>query len=140
MQYNTIQYNTIQCNAIQYNTIQYNTIQYNTIQYNTIQYNTIQYNTTQYNTIQYNTIQHPGVIRAIFQFWEILSVPIRFELQNLYPRGEIFECDNKYIIKCLPLKYRLIFLLIFLYSTCPKAHTILSRLVKISACISTEGT
>ena len=34
----------------------------------------------------------------IFTFWEILIFPIRFELQNFYPWGEIFEFDNKYII------------------------------------------
>ena len=35
--------------------------------------------------------------------------PVRFELQNFYPRGKIFKFDNKYIIRCLLLKYRLIF-------------------------------
>ena len=35
--------------------------------------------------------------------------PVRFELQNFYPRGNFFEFDNKYIIRCLLLKYRLIF-------------------------------
>ena len=66
--------------------------------------------------------------------------PVGFELQNFYPRGKIFEFDNKYIIRCLLLKYRLIFLLVFLYLTRLKARQILSRLVKISACISKEGT
>ena len=27
--------------------------------------------------------------------------PIGFEFENFYPTGEIFEFDNKYIIKCL---------------------------------------
>ena len=35
--------------------------------------------------------------------------PVRFELQNFYPRVKFFEFDNKYIIRCLLLKYRLIF-------------------------------
>ena len=48
-------------------------------------------------------------IHANFTFWEILIFPIRFELQNFYPRGEIMEFDNKYIIQCLLLKYPLIF-------------------------------
>ena len=56
--------------------------------------------------------------------------PVRFELQNFYPRGKIFEFDNKYIIRCLLLKYWLIFLLVFLYLTRLKARQILSRLVK----------
>ena len=56
--------------------------------------------------------------------------PVRFELQNFYPRGKIFKFDNKYIIRCLLLKYRLIFLLVFLYLTSLKARQILSRLVK----------
>ena len=56
--------------------------------------------------------------------------PVRSELQNFYPRSKIFEFDNKYIIRCLLLKYRLIFLLVFLYLTRLKARQILSRLVK----------
>ena len=35
--------------------------------------------------------------------------PVRFELQNFYPRGKFLEFDNKYIIRCLLLKYRLIY-------------------------------
>ena len=66
--------------------------------------------------------------------------PVRFELQNFYPRGKFLEFDNKYIIRCLLLKYRLIFLLVFLNLTRLEARQILSRLVKISACISKEGT
>ena len=46
------------------------------------------------------------------------------------PGVKFFEFDNKYIIRCLLLKYRLIFLLVFLYLTRLKAHQILSRLVK----------
>ena len=66
--------------------------------------------------------------------------PVRFELQNFYARGKIFKFDNKYIIRCLLLKYRLLFLLLFMYLTRLKARQILSRLIKISACISKEGT
>ena len=46
------------------------------------------------------------------------------------PGVKFFEFDNKYIIRCLLLKYRLIFLLVFLYLTRLKARQILSRLVK----------
>ena len=46
------------------------------------------------------------------------------------PGVKFFEFDNKYIIRCLLLKYRLIFLLVFLYFTRLKARQILSRLVK----------
>ena len=56
--------------------------------------------------------------------------PIKFELQNFYPMGEIFALD-KYIIRCLLLKYWLTFFFIFLYLARLKAHQILSRLVKI---------
>ena len=56
--------------------------------------------------------------------------PVRFELQNFYPRVNFFEFDNKYIIRCFLLKYRLIFLLVFLYLTHLKARQILSRPVK----------
>ena len=69
-------------------------------------------------------------IRVNFTFCKILMSPVRFELQNFYPRSKIFELDNKYIIKCLLLKYWLIFLLVFLYLTRLKARQILSRLVK----------
>ena len=65
-----------------------------------------------------------------FYFLQILMSPVRFKLQNFYPRGKIFEFDNKYIIRCLLLKYWLIFLLVFLYLTRLKACQILSRLVK----------
>ena len=46
------------------------------------------------------------------------------------PGVKFFEFDNKYIIRCLLLKYRLIFLLVFLYLTRLKARQILSRLIK----------
>ena len=46
------------------------------------------------------------------------------------PGVKFFEFDNKYIIRCLLLKYWLIFLLVFLYLTRLKARQILSRLVK----------
>ena len=48
----------------------------------------------------------------MFTLWEILTFSTSFELQNFYPWGEIFEFDNKYIIRCFVLKYRLIFLLV----------------------------
>ena len=56
--------------------------------------------------------------------------PVRFELKIFTPEVKFFEFDNKYIIRCLLLKYRLIFLLVFLYLTLLKARQILSRLVK----------
>ena len=43
---------------------------------------------------------------------------------------------TKCFIRCLLLKYRLMFSLVFLYLIHLKARQILSRLVKISACIS----
>ena len=46
------------------------------------------------------------------------------------PGVKVFEFDNKYIIRCLLLKYWLIFLLVFLYLTHLEARQILSRLVK----------
>ena len=70
------------------------------------------------------------VIRVNFTFWKILMSPVRFELQNFYPRVNFFEFDNKYIIRCFLLKYRMIFLLVFLYLTHLKARQILSRLVE----------
>ena len=53
---------------------------------------------------------------TIFTVWEIFLFLIRFELQNFYPRGKIFEFDNKYIVRCLLLEYLLIILLVFLYT------------------------
>ena len=50
------------------------------------------------------------------------------------------ELKNDNSLRCLLLKHRLIFLLVFLYLTRLKAHQILSRLVKVSACILEEGT
>ena len=46
------------------------------------------------------------------------------------PGVKFFEFDNKYVIRCLLMKYWLIFLLVFLYLTRLKARQILSRLVK----------
>ena len=64
----------------------------------------------------------------IFTFSEILIFSIRFELQYFYPRGEIFEFDNKYIIRCLLSKYQLIFLLVFLYLTRKNIMLLLTEL------------
>ena len=50
--------------------------------------------------------------QALFTFWKILIFPVRFEIQNFYPEGEFLEFDNKHVIRCLLLKYRLIFLLV----------------------------
>ena len=65
-----------------------------------------------------------------FHFLENLDVSVRFGLQNFTPGVKFFEFDNKYIIRCLLLKYWLIFLLVFLYLTRLKARQIHSRLVK----------
>ena len=46
-------------------------------------------------------------------FWEILISPIRFELQIFYPMSEIFQFGNKYFLRCLFLKFRLIFVFRF---------------------------
>ena len=49
--------------------------------------------------------------------------PVRFEPLNFYPRVKFFQFDKKYIIRCLLMKYRLIFLMTRL-----KFCQILSRL------------
>ena len=48
--------------------------------------------------------------------------PVRFEPQNFYPRGNFFEFDNKYI-RCLLLKYRLIFFTCLSVSDSPKGSS-----------------
>ena len=70
------------------------------------------------------------VIRANFTFWKILIFLSDLNSKIFTPGVKFFEFDNKYIIRCLLLKYRLIFLLVFLYLTRLKARQILSRLVK----------
>ena len=70
------------------------------------------------------------VIRANFTFWKILIFLSDLNSKIFTPGVKFFEFDNKYIIRCLLLKYRLIFLLVFLYLTRLKVRQILSRLVK----------
>ena len=70
------------------------------------------------------------VIRANFTFGKILIFLSDLNSKIFTPGVKFFEFDNKYIIRCLLLKYRLIFLLVFLYLTRLKARQILSRLVK----------
>ena len=65
-----------------------------------------------------------------FYFLENLDLLLDMNSKIFTPRVKFFEFDNKYIIRCLLLKYRLIFLLVFLYLTRLKARQILSRLVK----------
>ena len=64
----------------------------------------------------------------------------RFELQDFYPRGKIFNFDNKYIMYIYIYIYIYIYLFVFLYLNRLKACQMLSRPVKISAYISKEGT
>ena len=70
------------------------------------------------------------VIRVNFTFWKSWCLLLDLKSKIFTPGVKFFEFDNKYIIRCLLLKYRLIFLLVFLYLTRLKAHQILSRLVK----------
>ena len=65
-----------------------------------------------------------------FYFLEDLDFLSDLNSKIFTPGVKFFEFDNKYIIRCLLLKYRLIFLLVFLYLTRLKARQILSRLVK----------
>ena len=42
-------------------------------------------------------------------FLEILIFPIRFQLQNFYPRGDILEFDNKYKMSQKGIDEKLLF-------------------------------
>ena len=61
------------------------------------------------------------VIHINFYCCEIFTFPLKFELSDFYPRGEILIYDNKYIVICLLLKCQPIFLLIVSYLTRLKA-------------------
>ena len=65
---------------------------------------------------------------------------VRHLLRNRLLSQESNSHFGTYTIRCLLLKYQLVFLLVFLCLTRLKARQILSRLVNISACISKEGT
>ena len=67
-------------------------------------------------------------ILLLDKFWFISLISTPF----LPPYLQILWFDDKYIIRCLLLKHRLIFLLVFLYLTRIKARQILSRLKNIS--------
>ena len=56
------------------------------------------------------------------------------------PRMTFFKVDDRYIVKCFLLKYRLILLLVFPYLSRLNAHQIFRSLVKISTYISKENT
>ena len=53
--------------------------------------------------------------------------PVRLNSKIFTPGVKFFEFDNKYIIRCLLLKYRLIFLLVFLYSRKGSSNTFKTR-------------